>query len=390
VFRLKKGQVALEALVVFGILVIGTIVFGLFYVGNVKETFLSGPGLKQDKNTGGGDVFDNIEGSLVYSDEQEIGSSSFGITPITGGGSQSFCGDEVCDPNETLITCPQDCTAGGFTIVCGDGTCDRPTENPINCPRDCGAFIFDNLILILIPESYSVIDEQFSIKINARSNHSSLIINEIKIRDEHGVLTERCNYNGNYRSSFYNIGKLETTEIPNILTKTLDFSCMFDGTYTFSFMVSPEGLEHPGQSSSINKEIIEIPLTLYPVDGKIWFLEHLEYIDTNIETLSGTYTLMRNLDFNNSYHYLYPHTKKNLWTTGVGWKPIGSQSQAFTGSFDGNNNKIINLYINRPTTNRVGFFGHTTNSIIKNLIIENANIFGNIGVGALSGNTSSM
>lgn len=36
-----------------------------------------------------------------------------------------------------------------------------------------------------------------------------------------------------------------------------------------------------------------------PQNGEIWYLEHLDYIDTNTTTLAGAYTLMRDLNFNN-------------------------------------------------------------------------------------------
>lgn len=123
-----------------------------------------------------------------------------------------------------------------------------------------------------------------------------------------------------------------------------------------------------------------------PQNGEIWYLEHLDYIDTNTTTLAGAYTLMRDLNFNNDSSY-YNAENKTTWTTGEGWMPIGTLADKFTGTFDGNNNKINNLYINRPTTNYVGLFGYTTGSAvnISNLEIINANITGQNYVGILGG-----
>ena len=43
------------------------------------------------------------------------------------------CGDARCDPEETPIACPQDCT---LKVICGNGICD-PAENCWDCPKDC-------------------------------------------------------------------------------------------------------------------------------------------------------------------------------------------------------------------------------------------------------------
>lgn len=79
-----------------------------------------------------------------------------------------------------------------------------------------------------------------------------------------------------------------------------------------------------------------------------------------------------------------------------GWEPIGNFSTRFTGSFNGNNKKISNLYINRPATDYVGFFGITDTGIdvwlnqptefrIQNLLLEDVNISGKSYVGGLIG-----
>ena len=41
------------------------------------------------------------------------------------------CGNGVCEPGETHVHCPEDCSDG-----CGDGVCSGD-ENAQNCPRDC-------------------------------------------------------------------------------------------------------------------------------------------------------------------------------------------------------------------------------------------------------------
>jgi hypothetical protein len=45
------------------------------------------------------------------------------------------CGNGVCDAGENRVTCPVDCIEA---MQCGDGKCDRATEDLISCPEDCG------------------------------------------------------------------------------------------------------------------------------------------------------------------------------------------------------------------------------------------------------------
>lgn len=47
----------------------------------------------------------------------------------------SYCGDFVCDDDETHETCPEDCEEEAEPF-CGDGVCD-PDETEESCPADC-------------------------------------------------------------------------------------------------------------------------------------------------------------------------------------------------------------------------------------------------------------
>ena len=63
-----------------------------------------------------------------------------------------------------------------------------------------------------------------------------------------------------------------------------------------------------------------------------------------------------------------------------GWQPING----FLGVFDGKNHKIINLYINRPTDDFVGFFKNCY-AEIKNVIFVDADVKGHNYVGVVMG-----
>ncbi len=81
-------------------------------------------------------------------------------------------------------------------------------------------------------------------------------------------------------------------------------------------------------------------------------------------------------------------SETSTWNGGAGFEPIGYWPY-FEGLLDGNGYKITGLYINRPSTNRVGLFsnlgGWTLNSVIMNIALENIDITGMYGVGGLVG-----
>ncbi len=74
---------------------------------------------------------------------------------------------------------------------------------------------------------------------------------------------------------------------------------------------------------------------------------------------------------------------------GVAWEPVGTQSEPFRGTFDGNSKTISNLYIPYTYPNvvqNVGLIGTMSDATIKDLEIHNANVTGSGYVGALVGN----
>jgi|GEM_PF-797560 len=74
---------------------------------------------------------------------------------------------------------------------------------------------------------------------------------------------------------------------------------------------------------------------------------------------------------------------------GSNWDPIGNDITPFTGTFEGDGHKIINLTINRPEQGKVGLFGVTgSGAVIRNLGLENVNVTGQNNVGGLVGSNS--
>jgi len=141
------------------------------------------------------------------------------------------------------------------------------------------------------------------------------------------------------------------------------------------------------------------PSLAYSLDGSIdemalWHKalsqeEVLEFYGIKYD-LNGTYTLMRDLDFNDDDSYDNPANKVN-YTTGEGWYPLGRLSVdgfGFTGTFDGQGYTISNLFMNRyGDGDDNGLFGALySGAEVKNLGLLNVNITGDEYVGAIAGN----
>ncbi|RXJ86179.1 GLUG motif-containing protein [Arcobacter sp. CECT 8985] len=127
--------------------------------------------------------------------------------------------------------------------------------------------------------------------------------------------------------------------------------------------------------------------TWYMIDGETRPFLRSEY-STNITNdhqlqlmamdLTANYTLAKDITFT-----------KDMWSN-KGFNPIGNSSNKFTGNFDGLGHTIDKLFINRPSQNYVGLFGHTENSTIKNIGLTNVDITGNFHVGGLVGENLSF
>ena len=68
-----------------------------------------------------------------------------------------------------------------------------------------------------------------------------------------------------------------------------------------------------------------------------------------------------------------------------GWQPIGTQSSPFKGHFLGQGHKITGLFIDRPSTDNVGFFGQLSGADVSNLSLYGESIEGGAYTGSLAG-----
>jgi len=96
------------------------------------------------------------------------------------------------------------------------------------------------------------------------------------------------------------------------------------------------------------------------------------------DELEGYHILMNDLDENTDGY-------DDLVDTADGWNPIGNEADPFAGTFDGNGHTILDLYIDRPDEGRVGLFGYTEGSVIRNIDLVDIDITGEERVGGLVG-----
>ena len=75
----------------------------------------------------------------------------------------------------------------------------------------------------------------------------------------------------------------------------------------------------------------------------------------------------------------------DYWNDGGGWEPIGSEDAPYAATFNGNSRTVANLFVNRPTEDEVGLFGHADRILIEGVGVVGADVAGQDGVGALLG-----
>lgn len=72
------------------------------------------------------------------------------------------------------------------------------------------------------------------------------------------------------------------------------------------------------------------------------------------------------------------------WDSGAGWMPIGTESDPFSGEYDGDGFTISGLFMNRPDTEYAGLFG-VVSGWVSNLNLTEADISANRFVGGITG-----
>lgn len=107
-----------------------------------------------------------------------------------------------------------------------------------------------------------------------------------------------------------------------------------------------------------------------------WLISTVQHLQAIRNQLNNThYRLINDIDA----------TVTRNWNNGQGFLPIGW----FNGSINGDGYKIINLYINQPSTAQIGLFTSTGSSaIIRNIVFQNIEVNGAINTGAVVGSNT--
>ena len=163
-------------------------------------------------------------------------------------------------------------------------------------------------------------------------------------------------------------------------------------------MEGEEKIQSVYQEVSHNKGLLDglgtedDPYKIYTIEDLVRFSNR----SNSGENFQGkNIELMTTLDFNEDFSYEKPNRTdygdinengqieplKTELTTGKGFMPIGKNT-LFVGTFDGKNNSIINLHIDRNISN-CGFFGNTY--IVRNLTVKNGYIRGGSATGGVVG-----
>lgn len=101
------------------------------------------------------------------------------------------------------------------------------------------------------------------------------------------------------------------------------------------------------------------------------------------EALSGEYILVNNLSSATTGYDTYASSSANA---GAGWNPIGAYpAPTFSGTFDGDNYSISNLYISRSGTDYIGLFGYSESCTISNVKVLSATVTGKVRTAILIG-----
>ena len=95
--------------------------------------------------------------------------------------------------------------------------------------------------------------------------------------------------------------------------------------------------------------------------------DELQAMENNV---SGKYILMNDIDL-----------------AGYSWTAVGTSSDLFSGEFNGNGYVIKNLTVNQSGLDYQGLFGRVSRAKISNVGLENVEVKGNTGTGALAGYT---
>lgn len=110
------------------------------------------------------------------------------------------------------------------------------------------------------------------------------------------------------------------------------------------------------------KIIEKTQITIGSIEDLITFRDN---VNKGLTYEGKTIILTQDLDLSSVCHQVDGKTEND-----ISWTPIGTSTNHFKGTFDGNNKCISNLYINSDSQDSYALFGYIDNAIIKNLKVS--------------------
>lgn len=334
----RVAQVAIEVLVLMGIIVIGSIILGVTYINTHNKNIQ----ISSDVSVVQGEVQKELQYTGAYNP------------------SSVSCGNLLCelDFGETIASCPQDCPETTPPAIQQDCTSvSAPTFSPANgltlnpnsqitisktTDTNCDNFRIyytdtNNGVDPTVPNLSST---QYSTPILASSLANPSEGSSVTLKMKAIVYADSLDGDPNDVNS-------SVTSVTYTVTKP----------YCFSGTGSGSGTREDPKIICTAKELNDVRNNLN------WYYILGQDINLSPVALSG----------------------EDWYNPERGWNPIGDSTTAFTGSFDGNGHKLLNNYISVNDSYK-GLFGYIKNpAIIKNLYIIDTNITASNNVGALVG-----
>lgn len=167
-----------------------------------------------------------------------------------------------------------------------------------------------------------------------------------------------------------------------------------EGTYSFNLTRLITGTYNWTIISYDNSNLLHITdnrtLNVYVFTGSGTGIEGDPYQITSWEQLNeirndeefNYYILMNNLTSLTPGYDTYASNSAN---SGKGWIPIGTSSNKFKGDFNGKDNYLKEIFINRKEESVIGLFSFTENSEISNLNLDSINMTGDNYIGGIIG-----
>ena len=143
-----------------------------------------------------------------------------------------------------------------------------------------------------------------------------------------------------------------------------------DGGYVINKEITENGIYTIyAKDENGNYKIAKVEVTDITEDMDIWNKQDMEEFSNKVNsgrTFEGRKVrVMNNIDLEGNEQSQ--------------WIPIGKEEKVFKGTFEGNYNKILNLYINSSEYKYCGLFGYNE-GIIRDIVLENAYIYNKCNV----------